>query len=300
MSRLLILVALAAFAGLTLLLSELRWFKRPSLTRRLAPYGPAGAAASYEGLSSLAFTAEALVAGCQAIGERAARLFGVSEELGVRLSRIHSPLDAGRFRVRQLGWSAAAMVAAGLVATLAGLPTVFAALFVLGSPLLAFLFLERQLDSASARWQRRIFTELPVVAEQLGTLTSAGWSLSSAIERIASRGTGACAADLGRVRSRMRQGLSEAEALREWGELAGVEELDRLISVLALNREATDLGRLISDEARSVRRQAQRELLESIERRNQQVWVPVTVAALVPGVLLMGTPFVDALTLFAA
>ena len=161
------------------------------------------------------------------------------------------------------------------------------------------MLLEQQAAAASAAWQRRIFLELPVIAEQLGMLTSAGWSLGAALTRVANRGTGACSADLARVIQRMRQGLSEVDALREWTALAEVDELDRLVAVLALNREAADLGRLIADEARSIRREAQRELIETIERRNQQVWIPVTFAALVPGVLLMGIPFVDALSLFS-
>lgn len=300
MSRLVLLPAMAAFAGLTLLLSELRWFRRVSLARRIAPYQPGAGTTHEPPLSSLALTAEAIASLCKTIGDRFSRLLGVNEELEIRLLRVHSPLDVAGFRVRQLGWSAAVMATAGLAVSALGAPSVPAAVFVLGAPLLAFALLERQAAEASARWQRRIFLELPVVAEQLGTLTSAGWSLGSALDRIAARGAGACSADLGRVTRRMRQGLSEAEALHEWGELADVDELTRLISVLALNREASDLGGLIADEARSIRRQAQRELLESIERRNQQVWVPVTVAALIPGVLLMGTPFVDALTLFAA
>ena len=78
-----------------------------------------------------------------------------------------------------------------------------------------------------------------------------------------------------------------------------MEALHRLVSVLVLNREAVDLAHLISEEARAIRRDSQRELIEHIERRNQQVWIPVTVAALIPGVLLMGVPFVDALRLFS-
>lgn len=48
-----------------------------------------------------------------------------------------------------------------------------------------------------------------------------------------------------------------------------------------------------------MRREAHRELIETIERRTQQVWIPVTVAALLPGVLLMGVPFLEALSLFS-
>lgn len=99
--------------------------------------------------------------------------------------------------------------------------------------------------------------------------------------------------------SRIRHGLSEDEALREWAAVARVEALDRLVPVLALNREASDLGRLISDEARAIRRDVQRELVETMERRGQQVWIPVTVATLVPGVIFLSIPFIEALSLFS-
>jgi hypothetical protein len=70
--------------------------------------------------------------------------------------------------------------------------------------------------------------------------------------------------------------------------------------VLALNRQAADLSSLIADEARNIRRDTQRALVESIERRTQMVWVPVTVAALIPGVLFMAVPFAQALSLFSS
>jgi hypothetical protein len=78
-----------------------------------------------------------------------------------------------------------------------------------------------------------------------------------------------------------------------------VAAVDRLIPVLALNREASDLGRLLSEEARGIRRDVQRELVELVERRGQQVWIPVTVATLVPGVIFLAVPFITALRLFA-
>jgi len=100
--------------------------------------------------------------------------------------------------------------------------------------------------------------------------------------------------------SRVRQGLTEGEALREWAARARVEALDRLVPVLALNSEAADLGRLVSDEARSIRRDVQRQVVETMERRAQSVWIPVTLATLVPGVILLAIPFAQALRLFTS
>jgi tight adherence protein C len=293
-------VAVTLFAGSTLLLSELRWFRRRPLTDRLAPYVPGGAAARRRGaVMSAASFAHVVGPLARAIGERVARAFGVSEALAVRLERVHSPLDVTAFRTRQLAWSVAGLMAAALVAVAVGASGLVALVVVLVGPTLAFLVVEQQLASASAAWQRRIFLELPVVSEQLGMLIGAGYSLSGALARIASRGTGACGADLVRVTGRIRQGLTEVEALREWAAVADVDALRRLVTVLSLNRQAGDLGRLISDEARSIRRDVHRELIETIERRAQQVWIPVTVAALVPGVIFLAVPFIEALRLFS-
>jgi Flp pilus assembly protein TadB len=185
------------------------------------------------------------------------------------------------------------------LATVARLPAPALVVLGLATPLAVFLALEQQVAVASERRQRRIFLELPVVTEQLGMLLSAGYSLAGALSRLAERGNGVCAEELRLVVARTRQGLTEVQALREWSTLADVEALDRLVSVLSLNREAGNLGLLIAQEARAVRREAHRDLLASIERKNLQVWIPVTVAALVPGVMLVAVPFIDALETFS-
>ena len=300
MSRILAGCALAGFAGLTLLLSELRLFRRAGLAERLRIYTSAGRSRAGGGMLSVASFREVLAPLSSALGARVARIFLVSEELGTRLERIHSPFTAAEFRMRQVGWAAAALFAGTLLAMASGIGAGLSLALVLAGPTLAFLVLEQQVAKASQHWQRRIFLELPVVTEQLGMLLAAGWSLSSAMARVSERGAGACATDLQRALVRVSQGLSEVDALREWAELANVPALHRLVTVLSLNREAADLGRLISEEARAARQEAQRELIESIEKRTQQVWVPITAATLVPGVMLMGVPFFDALTLFSA
>jgi len=301
MPRLLAASSVLLFVGATLVLSELRWFSRQPLVDRLRPYGPAGVrrAGSSGGVLSVASFREVVGPLARQLGERFAGVMGVREELSVRLLRIHSPIDPTAFRVRQLGWAAGGLAVGSLMAAATQPPLAIALLLVLGAPVLAFLVVEQQLAASSDRWKRRIFLELPVLSEQLGMLVGAGFSFGAALNRLAARGTGACAQDLASVCGRIRQGLTEVEALREWAAVADVDALTRLVAVLGLNRETGDLGRLVADEARSIRREVQRELIEQIERRSQQVWIPVTVATLVPGAILLAVPFIAALRLFS-
>ena len=299
MTRVIIAGTLIGWTGATLLLSELRWFRRPSLAERLRPYSPRSPLDHRRvGVLSVESFREIVAPLARTTGEHAARLLGVSEELSVRLRRIHSDEDVTAFRLKQLAWATASLGLA-LVASLAlDLPGFLALLFLIAAPSLAFLVLEQQAALRSEEWQRRVFLELPVVAEQLGMLLSSGYSLGAALARIAERGDGAVSTDLARVCRRIRQGLTENQALREWQEVVQVDAVERLVAVLTLNREAGDLGGLIADEARTIRRDVQRELVETIERRAQQVWIPVTVATLLPGAIFMAVPFVSALDVF--
>lgn len=299
MSRVVVLATAVAWVGLTLVLAEVRWFRRRPLAMRLRPYAPgAPAPDARSGVLSVASLRDVIGPLAQRLGTRLARLFGVSEELAVRLDRVNAPLSVTAFRTRQVGWSLAAFGVAALVGLGLRPSPALALLLVVGGPLLTFLVIEQRLARASAAHQRRLFLELPVVSEQLGMLLSAGYSLGGSLNRLATRGHGACAEDLTRVCGRVRQGLSEIDALREWADRARVPALDRFVAVLALNREAGDLGRLIAEEAQAVRRDVHRELIEVIERRGQQVWIPVTVATLVPGVLFLAVPFIEAMRLF--
>jgi hypothetical protein len=298
-SRLAVAAGLLVWVGATLILSSRGRWARPSLVERLRPFSPGGAGAGPRaGLFSVESLHEVIGPVARAAGDRVASLFGVNEALGVRLRRVHSPVGVTAFRVRQLAIAGAVLVGAAVLAGL-GLPAPAAVLVVVGAPLLAFLVIEQRLAQASERWQQTVELELPLLAEQLAMLLNAGYSLGAALVRLADRGRGCAARDLAGVVNRIRQGLSENDALREWAEIAGVEGVSRLVGVLALHAESADLGRLVSGEARQARRDLQRRTIQTIERRAQQVWVPVTVATLVPGVILLAVPFLSALRLFA-
>jgi tight adherence protein C len=300
MGRAIALIGLVAFVGGTLVLSELHWFRRRPLVDRVAPYVPGGLdRARRSDLATAASWRATLEPLARTIGERLARSLGVTEPLAQRLERVHARAAVGEFRMRQLGWTGVGFAAGTILATALRLPGVVALLFVVGGPLLAFLVVEQSSVTASDRWKRHLVLELPVVAEQLGMLLASGYSLGTALNRLARRGRGVCSQDLTRVCERIRLGLGEVAALREWARIADVPALHRLVGVLALERQAGDLGRLIGEEARSIRRDVHRQLVEVIRRRGQQVWIPVTVATLVPGVVFLAVPFVEALRLFS-
>src|SRR5688500_1884036 len=101
----------------------------------------------------------------RAIGERVARLFGVSEALEARLERFHAPLDATAFRIRQLGWATVAFGTGALVAIASTPPAAVTSLLVLGAPLLAFLLLEQRRGSGGGGLAT---TPLPRAASLLG------------------------------------------------------------------------------------------------------------------------------------
>lgn len=290
------IAGIGLWGGLVLVFGELRWFRRSSLAARLRPYTGHATAGHVDVAESFA---DLVGPFARTTGDRLSRWFGVTDELELRLDRFHADYGVEEFRTRQLGTTVLALGAGVGIALVATPPAVVILLLLLGSPLLAFLILEQRAVAASARWQRRIFLELPVIAEQLAMLLSAGYSLGTALDRLARRGRGACAADLRRVSARMQHGLTVVEALREWADRARVPSLDRLVPVLALNQETGDLGRLLSIEARALRNDVHRELVATMERRAQQVWVPVTVATLVPGVIFLSIPFIEALRMFS-
>lgn len=296
MNRLALAAGLLVWAGSALLLSQWSRLGRPSLAERLRPFHPGRTPTTGAPVNGMVDGLAPLVGD---VGDRLAAALGVSEGAARRLARIHSPTPAVLFRMRQAGMTATALVGAAFIALWAGAAGPLAAFMVLGAPTLTFLVVEQGLARRSEAWQRSTADELPVVAEQLAMLLNAGFSVGAALQRLAERSQGCTGRDLDSVVNRIHQGLTETAALREWADRARVDSVGRLVAVLTLHGQAADLGRLVSAEARAARRDLQRRTVEQIERRAQQVWVPVTVATLVPGAILLAVPFLAALHTFA-
>src|SRR5918993_2694558 len=136
MPRLLAASTVLFAVGATLVLSELRWFRRQPLVDRLRPYGPGGfqRGAGRSGILSVASFREVIGPLARHGGERIAGMLGVTEDVAIRLGRTHADVDVTAFRVRQLGWAAAGFGAGALLAAATQPPLAIALLFAVGGP----------------------------------------------------------------------------------------------------------------------------------------------------------------------
>ncbi len=215
--------------------------------------------------------------------------------LDIRLARAGLGSDIAAFRRRQVTGAVATLLAASLLVAGAQPVPWAAAVLIVGAPLVGASVPGLAVDRRAARRRAQLFHELPVVVEHLGALIGNGYSVGAAVQRLARRTDGVVAEDLARVALRVRQGTTERAALDEWARISGLAEVRRLAAVLMLDQQGVDLGRLLGLEARAARQEAHRRAVETIERRTQLVWIPVTVAALLPGMLLLAVPFLAAL-----
>ncbi len=295
MNRLDAFLGLLCFMGLVLSFSGFRRFNREPLPVRIYPYVPSRRVGRAPADPTSALTA-VLSPMAETFGSALSQVTGIHTDLAARLSAAGRTESASEFRLSQF---TRALVGFGLsaVIVLSLRPNAFVALALLiGAPTLAALAQEQRLESAIQARRERVEAELPIVAEQIAVLLASGMSLGATLERISVRGTGEIAAEMTVVMRQVRQGGTETEALRGWADRSDSEGVERLVAVLAMHRDASDLGAMLATESRSIRAAAHRQLVASIERRAQLVWVPVTVATLVPGLILIGVPFVSAMT----
>jgi tight adherence protein C len=298
MIRLLLLAGVIGTIGVSLLLSRAPWFRQPNLAIRLRNHTPGLTDRRPRILGARSFR-DALGPAAETVGTAVARAVGINEDLGKRLLRLHREQTPSNFRIAQVRHAVLSLLVWVAVSAVLPIPGTLIALGTIVAPLLSLLIDEQLLSTASAHRKRDLATELPMIEEHLAMLLDAGWSLGGALQRVAERSHGPASQDILRLLRSVRRGTSYRVALREWADIADLVPVERLTNILSLADQGADLGRLVADEAQLGRDERHRELLSSVERKGQQVWIPVTVASLVPGCLLLSVPFSAALSFFS-
>lgn len=226
---------------------------------------------------------------------RSVVLIGSEAALNTRLERAGVAVTALRFRTTQVVAGFAALVVAAAVTFVFALPAVVAFGLLAGLPAVAVWGGEQALSVALRRRTDLVVRELPLVIEQLAELLKNGVGVAEACAKVAVHTRSVVASDLGRVAREIAHGVRDEVALQAFADRHDVAAIHRIVAVLDAHRHAADLGGLLAEEVRELRLAAHRDLLALIQQREQQVWIPVTVATLVPGVLLLGVPFVHTL-----
>ncbi|MDA8209468.1 MAG: hypothetical protein M0Z92_10780, partial [Actinomycetota bacterium] len=93
------------------------------------------------------------------------------------------------------------------------------------------------------------------------------------------------------VRSGMSAAEAAAEAARRWPGPA----MGRLATLLEGGAGGADMVKAARSAAAGLRAEAHRAALASMEKDSQKIWIPITMAALVPGVVMIFVPFVAVL-----
>jgi hypothetical protein len=286
MSRLAALCATMAGVGGATALSVAPWFGRLRLDLRVGPYVSGAAAASPPATPPRTIASWAT--------EPTLTL------LSGALACTHRSGEADRVRVLSLTAGIVTLTASASALAIVGAEPWLAIPVLAVLPSLALAAPTLRARSEAERWRASVQDSLPELCERIAVLMGTGRSLTSALHTAASSMTGPIARDLGAVDARLALGHDVEQALRQWADRLRLPALDRLVAVLALHAETPDLGRLISREADAGRAEAHRDLLAHIDRRAEQVWIPVTIAALVPGAIFLLLPFFAALETFSA
>ena len=238
------------------------------------------------------------------LGEAVARLdrlVGGAPSVRRRLAGLAEPTTVEEFRLEQVVWGAAGLLAgAGLPAGFGALAGDIRPLLVLalagsglvGGVLARDWWLSRQLE----RREQQMLAEFPVLADLLALAVVAGESPAEALTRVCALTGGELARDLDAALARARAGRPLAAALTELAERTTLEPFARFVQgiVVAIER-GTPLADVLRAQAEDVRELGKRALLEAGGRKEVQMLVPVVflilpvtvLFALFPGLLTL-------------
>ena len=279
------LLGLTAGGGAVLAVSRLPLLRRPTIEDRVEPYLRDSTRPSRLLVESRARTPfptlERVLA--PVVADAAAvldRWVGGSASVRRRLDQLGKVQIIEDFRTEQLLWGGlglAAGLGAALIVEARGSANPVALLMVV----LAFgvggvLLRDRALTRQVRDREQRMLLEFPTIAELLALSVAAGEGASGALERVASRSSGALADELGRALADTRAGAPLLVALERLAERTSLPDLRRFVDgiVIAVER-GTPLVDVLRAQAVDVREAGRRRLIETGGRREIAMMVPV-------------------------
>jgi tight adherence protein C len=212
------------------------------------------------------------------------RISGGSPAVRRRLDQLGSGASVEQFRAEQLVAGLAGAVAGGAIGSGAAmLGSGISAVPVLGSiligGLLGVLGRDQLLSWQVRRREERILADFPAVGELLALAVGAGEGAIAALDRVARISHGELSAELRRTLADARTGASLVEALDALGARTSLPSLSRFADGVSVAVErGTPLAQVLRAQARDVRTQSRRQLMEAGGRREIWMMVPSVIA----------------------
>ena len=286
MNALLVLCCLGLVAGVSLTVSYLPVFRRPTLSDRVTPYlGLSGrpsrllmTTSTVTPWPTLEKLARPLLANLSA---KLDSVLGGAESVRTRLDRLDGSTSSERFRLEQLLWGlatafvASALASARIVSQGGGGWVPLLLLTGLGfcSGVLAR---DRMLTVAVRRRAAEMEQEFPTILELLALAVSAGEGMVAALERVSRVGQGPLVRELDRALNELRAGTPLMDALDHLAARSQIREVRRFVDALAVAIErGTPLADVLAAQAADARETKRRELIESGGRKEIAMMIPV-------------------------
>lgn len=166
------------------------------------------------------------------------------------------------------------------------------------SPLLLLVLKSLRIYQDESARIRELKDGLPLYIEQISSFVASGLSIQSALDRYPKTIKGPWSVPSLRISAEIRRGANPGRAMGLVVAQYRLDDFGHLIRLLEANYSSPELPALLDEQSRSLRRRQQLELTEKLSKRAQAVWIPVSVAALVPGIIFVMIPFVSALHAF--
>ena len=277
------LVGLAFSAGLLLVWRRTPARRRNGLEDRIGPYvrdlpgvGPSVAVVTAPGPRDAVSLARAAVAHGGAVLDR---LFGGSASVQRRLVRSGSVTSSQEYRAEQVAWGLGGAFAGLLLGTVLWVRRDAAPLLTALFPIIGVTGMACRdwwLTRAVQRREQRILAELPTVADLLALALNAGEATGAALERVCRLSQGELSRELATAVAETRAGTPIATALQRVADRTEVTALVRFVDgmVIALER-GTPLADVVREQARDVRADSIRAVIESAGRKEIGMLVPV-------------------------
>ncbi len=217
-------------------------------------------------------------------------------QVALELNRVGIPQRLYVHRVVSLGAVASLLVLTFELALSSSLLTAISAAVSIGAITVGAIFL--LLHERATKIKQNLMASYPSLLERLSMLVGSGRSLTASLGQLSKDRPGPWTPWLVDIATHLEQGHRLADEFSSIADLLRESEIDRLREIVSIHALTSELPWLLANEMEIIVRRRRLQLTEILEKRSQLVWIPVSVAILIPGTLLLVIPLISALKFF--